>query len=212
MAKVSLHTELQALMSINRPNVCHRNGCSPVHNFTQGSTTSKAFAFMSDTTNIMKRARFSVQELIKNERPHYYNVGCISHLAELTVKAGLKVLLVDIKLINYLLIMMCFINSSKRKQEFCDLWCTLFSTEPQFILKHCPILDGYVSLDFGLIPLPVYNGLNSYCLYCDEQEAKVLGEIKTLTYSILSFILPSIDRFNGVFQKNTETTTCQLAL
>ena len=55
---------------------------------SKGLDFSKAVAFMSDTTNVMKGARSgrsSVQKLIKNEHPHLYDVGCICHLADLTV-------------------------------------------------------------------------------------------------------------------------------
>ena len=53
---------------------------------------SKAVAFMSDTTNIMKGARFGVKKLIKSEHLSLY-VGCICHLADLAIKAGIKTLI-----------------------------------------------------------------------------------------------------------------------
>lgn len=61
-----------------------------------GIDFTKAVAFMSDTTNVMKGARSGVQKLIKNENPSLYDVGCICHLADLTVKAGMETLPVDI--------------------------------------------------------------------------------------------------------------------
>lgn len=51
---------------------------------------------MSDTASVMKGARSGVQKLIKTEMPHLYDVGCICHLADLTIKAGVKTLPVDI--------------------------------------------------------------------------------------------------------------------
>ena len=63
---------------------------------SQGLDFSKAISFMSDTTNVMKGARSGVQKLIKNEHPHLYDVGCICHLADLTVKAGMETLPVNI--------------------------------------------------------------------------------------------------------------------
>lgn len=57
---------------------------------------SECIAFMSDTTNVMKGARSGVQRLIRNECPHVLDVGCICHLADLTVKASMKALPVDI--------------------------------------------------------------------------------------------------------------------
>ena len=62
----------------------------------KGLDFSKAVAFMSDTTNVMKGARSGVQKLIKNENPTLYDVGCICHLADLTVKAGMSTLPLDI--------------------------------------------------------------------------------------------------------------------
>jgi hypothetical protein len=100
-----------------------------------GLSFEKAVAFMSDTTNVMKGARSGVQKLIKNEIPALYGVGCICYLADLTVKAGLKVLPVDI---DQLFIDFYFHHSSTRKQLFVDLWISLFTTEPEVILKHCP--------------------------------------------------------------------------
>ena len=52
---------------------------------SKGLDFSLAVAFMSDMTNVMKGARSGVQKHIKNEHPHLYDVGCICHLADLTV-------------------------------------------------------------------------------------------------------------------------------
>ena len=57
---------------------------------------SKAIAFMSDTTNVMKGARSGVQKLTKRGKPHLYDAGCIWHLADLCVKAGMAALPVHI--------------------------------------------------------------------------------------------------------------------
>ena len=46
---------------------------------------SNALAFMSDTTNVMKGARSGVQKFIRDQNPFLYDVGCICHLADLTV-------------------------------------------------------------------------------------------------------------------------------
>ena len=53
-------------------------------------------AFMSDTANVMKGCRSGVQKLIKNEIPQLYDVGCICHLADMTIKVGMAKLPVDI--------------------------------------------------------------------------------------------------------------------
>ena len=117
----------------------------------------KAVAFMSDTTNVMKGARSGVQKLIKNEHQHLYDVGCICHLADLTVKAGLKALPVDIDQL-FIDVFYHFFHSSKRKQEFCD---SLFTTEHEFILKHCPTRWLSLIRCVGRY-LSQYDGLKSY--------------------------------------------------
>ena len=90
-------------------------------------------AFISDTTNVMKGARSGVQKLIRNECPHLYDVGCICHLAELTIKAGLKTLPVDIDQL-FVDIFYFFYHSSKRMEQFAENWRSLFSPEPSTIL------------------------------------------------------------------------------
>ena len=99
-----------------------------------GLDFSKTVAFMSDTTNVMKGARSGVQKLIKREHPSLYDVGCICHLANLTIKAGLDSLPVDIDQL-FVDIFYYFFHSTKRKQEFHDNWCSLFTSEPGTVLS-----------------------------------------------------------------------------
>ena len=87
---------------------------------SKGLDFSKVVAFMSDTTNVMKGARAGVQMLIKNEYPTLYDVGCICHLADLTVKAAMKTLPIDIDQL-FIDVFYYFYHSSKRTQEFADL-------------------------------------------------------------------------------------------
>lgn len=184
----------------------------------QGLDFSKAIAFMSDTTNVMKGARSGVQKLIKDEHPSLYDVGCICHLANLTIKAGLESLPVDIDQL-FVDIFYYFFHSSKRKQEFNDNWCSLFTSEPEAILKHSPTrwlsllrcVEQYIKQIDGLI---------SYYLSLDEQDdpnSKVVSITQRLQNPLtkpillfLSYVLPSMDRFNRTFQKSTENTTCML--
>ena len=101
-----------------------------------GLDFSRAMSFMSNTTTMMKGARSGVQKLIRNENPSVYDAECICHLADLTVKAGMTVLPVDIDQL-FVDIYYHFYHSSKRKQEFVDLWSSLLVSEPGVILKHC---------------------------------------------------------------------------
>ncbi len=65
-----------------------------------------------------------------------WDVGCICHLADLTVKAGMKTLPVDVDQL-FIDVSYFFFHSSKRKQHFADNWRSLFFCEPHTILKHC---------------------------------------------------------------------------
>ena len=124
----------------------------------------------------MKGARSGVQKRIKNEHPHFYDVSCICHLADLTVKAGLKALPVDIDQL-FIDVFYYFYHSSKKKQEFCDRWHSLFTTEPEVILKHFPTRWLSILRCVGRY-LSQYDGLKSYFLSCDEQDAKVQASLK----------------------------------
>ena len=94
---------------------------SSLNNF--GIDFSNALAFMSDTTNVI---RSGVQKLIKEENPNTYDVGCICHLADLTVKAGMESLPVNIEQL-FVDIFYHFLHSSKRRQEFIGARCSLLS-------------------------------------------------------------------------------------
>ena len=93
-----------------------------------------------------------------------------------------------------------FHHSSKRKQEFVDLWCSLFTTEPEVILKHCTT-----------------RWLRSFFRSSDENASKVTHILERLENPLLKpllfflqYILTPMDKFNRVFQKSTENTTCEL--
>ena len=86
---------------------------------------SKAIACMSDTTNVVKR-----------ENPHLHDAGCICHLADLCVKAGMAALPVDIDQL-FIDIYYNFKHSGKRNQQFVDIWHSFYNNEPKVLLKHC---------------------------------------------------------------------------
>lgn len=176
---------------------------------------SKAMSFMSDTANVMKGARSGVQKLIKNENPPLYDVGCICHLADLCVKAGMAAFPLDIDQL-FIDIYYYFRHSSKRTQTFVDVWHSFFTTEPKVILKHCQTRWLSLLRCIGRY-LDQLEGLISYFLSCEDQSAKVVHITERLqnplTKPILLFlkhILPSMDRFNRSFQKSNENTTCEL--
>ena len=84
----------------------------------------------------MKGVRSGVQKLIKEENLNTYDVGCISS-GRFNCKAGMESLPVNIDQL-FVDIFYHFLHSSKRRQEFINIWCSLFTTEPEEILKHCP--------------------------------------------------------------------------
>ena len=171
---------------------------------------SNSVAFMSDTTNVMKGARSGIQKLISNEHPDIYDVGCICHLADLTVKAGMQALPVNI---DQLLIdvFYYFQHSSKRKQNFVDHWNSLFSDEPGVILKHCTTRWLSLLRCVGRY-ISQMEGLKSYFLSCKVVSIsdRLANPLTKPLLLFLSHILLSMDRFNRVFQKSTENTTSQL--
>ena len=180
-----------------------------------GLDFSKAVSFMSDTASVMKGCRSGVQKLIKNEMPHLYDAGCICHLADLTSKAGIETLPVNIDQL-FIDIFYHFYHSSKRSQQFADHWCSLFTSEPKTILKHCPTRWLSLLRCVGRY-IEQLEGLKSYFLSCDEQSPKVISITERLENPLvvpilhfLAYILPKMDTFSRLFQKSIENTTCEL--
>ena len=163
---------------------------------------------MLDITNVMKGIRSGVQKLINDECPQLYDVACIYHLADLTIKAGMETLPVSIDQL-FVDIFYFFYQSSKRKEQFADNWRSFLSTEPAAILKHCTT---------RWLSLVRYVDLKSYFLSCDESEmekAQSFISILEIPFTkpillFLSHILSSMDKFNRLFQKSKENSTCQL--
>ena len=53
-------------------------------------------AFESDTTNVMVGKHNSVLSRVKEKQPHVYSQGCVCHVANLALLAGVKALPVDV--------------------------------------------------------------------------------------------------------------------
>ena len=51
-----------------------------------GLDFTKAVSFRSDTTNVMKGAHSGVEKFIKEQNTTLYDVGCICHLVNLTIR------------------------------------------------------------------------------------------------------------------------------
>ena len=61
-------------------------------------------------------------------------LGVFCHLADLTVKAGMKTLPLGIDQL-FIDTFYFFYHTSKQTQDFVDLWCSLFTSEPEEIIK-----------------------------------------------------------------------------
>ena len=177
----------------------------------KGLDFSTAIAFMSDNTNAMKGMCSGMQKLVKDINPHIHDVGCICHLADLVVKAGMKGLPIDIDQL-FIDVFYHFYYSSKRTQEFEDNWRDMFTTEPDVILKHCPTrwLSLLRCVGRFLVQL---DGLISYFNSCNKNNAIIRSILQCLNNPLLQFlqfILSPMNRFNRFFQKTTENTTAEL--
>jgi len=147
--------------------------------------------------------------------PYLYDAGCICHIADLSIKAGIGSLPVDIDQL-FIDIFYHFYHSSKRNQEFADLWCSLFTSEPKTILKHSSTRWLSLLRCVGRY-IEQFEGLKSYFLSCNVQSDKVISITERLTNPLtrpilffLAYILPLMDRFSKMFQKSKENTTCEL--
>ena len=95
---------------------------------------------MSYTTNVMKDARSGIQKLIKNKCSNILDVGCICHLADLTVKTGLKELpVVDTDKLSIDVFYYFIIVVAKGNKSSVTLGApSLFLKNPRLYFKHCP--------------------------------------------------------------------------
>ena len=176
---------------------------------------SNAIAFMSDTTNVMKGMRLGVQKLVKDKNPDILYVGCICHLADLVIKAGMKGLPIDIDQL-FIDVFYHFYSSSKRTQEFEDNWRDMFNTEPDVILKHCHTRWLSLLRCIGRFLVQI-DRLISYFNSCDENNARIRSIQQCLNNPLLmpllqffQFILSHINQFNRFFQKTTENSTAEV--
>ena len=96
------------------------------------------------------------------------------------------------------------------------MWCSLFTTEPEVILKHCPTRWLSLLRCVGRY-LDQLEGMKSFFRSSNQETAKVRSILARLEHPLLkpllhflAHIMCAMDRFNRVFQKSCENTTCQL--
>ena len=172
-------------------------------------------SFTSDTCNTMKGRRGGLISLIhRRGSPLILDVGCVNHLGNLAVKAGLKEVLFDV---DQLLvdIFYHFTNSTKRKEQFKSLSRELYAIEPKPLLKHCP--TRWLSLIRCIKRLLeqwdlVFSYFKSHSDVekrgsRPQQICRILE--KPFTKALLQFLshtLPALDTFNETFQNTSEST------
>ena len=103
-----------------------------------------------------------------------------------------------------------FKHSSKRNQQFVDMWHSFYNNEPKVLLKHRQTRWSLLRCIRRYLDL--FDGLLLYFCSCDDQTAKVVSITERLenplTKPILHFlnhILPFMDRFNRSFQSPMRT-------
>ena len=161
--------------------------------------------FESDTTNVMIGKHNSILYRIKQRQPNVFSQGCVCHLSNLCLLAGVKALPIDIDddLFYY------FDKSSNRKEEFHEFQ-EFTGTKELKIIKHCK--TRWLSLDKA-----VKRVLQQWCAlhaYFDREAdtnrlARVLrldhhmkSPLTRLSMLFLEFTLDSLCIFNGVFQSS----------
>lgn len=96
---------------------------------------SNVVGFESDTANVMVGKHNSVLSRVKSKQPGVFSQGCVCHLSNLCLLAGVKALPIDVD--DFFVDLFYFFNkSAKRKEEFRDFQ-EFTETKELKILKHC---------------------------------------------------------------------------
>ena len=96
---------------------------------------SNVVGFESDTANVMIGKHNSVLSCIKLKQPDVFSQGCVCHLSNLCLLAGVKILPIDIDDF-FVDLFYYFDKSSKRKEELREFQ-EFTGTKDLKIIKHC---------------------------------------------------------------------------
>ena len=173
-----------------------------------GIPWSNIVGFESDNTNVMVGKHNSVLSRVKEKQPLVFSQGCVCHLSNLCLLAGVKVLPIDtddffVDLFYY------FEKSAKRREEFREFQ-EFTGTKELKIIKHCS--TRWLSLDRAVKRvLQQWSALYAYFDRESETDrsARVLrldkhlkSPLTKLVMLFLEFALDSLCKFNGVFQSS----------
>ena len=175
---------------------------------------SNVVAFESDTTNVMVGKHNSVLSRVKAMQPNVFSQGCVCHLANLCLLAGVENLPVDVDDF-FVDLYYYFDNSTKRKEEFNEFQVFTGVKELK-IIKHCK--TRWLSLEKCVQRvLQQWSALYAYFDKVSEEDrsARALrldehfkSELTKLVMYFLEFALDCMCRFNAIFQLNLPMLPC----
>jgi len=156
-------------------------------------------------------ARSGVLKLIHNKCPHLYDVGCICHLADLTITAGMNSFLFDV---DQLLVELFYIFA--RQQKKAAIWWELAFTLVIWASLYSQTLHHSLVKSLALCQLlywPVWWFEVVFSILWrswNDQSQKIIAilynPLTTPILQFLSYMHPFMDKFNKVFQTSKENT------
>ena len=164
--------------------------------------------FESDTANVMIGKHNSVLSRVKSKQAGVFSQGCVCHLSNLCLLAGVKALPVDID--DFFVDLFYFFNkSAKRKDEFREFQ-EFTGTKELKIIKHCK--TRWLSLEKAVQRvLQQWTALHAYF----DREAEVdtsarvmrldqhfKSAMTKLVMLFLNYALESLCKFNSAFQSS----------
>ena len=167
---------------------------------------SNVVGFESDTTNVMVGKHNSVLSRIKSKQPGVFSQGCVCHLSNLCLLAGVKALPIDVD--DFFVDLFYFFNkSTKRKEEFREFQ-EFTETAQLKIIKHCK--TRWLSLE-KCIQRVIQQWSALYAYFDREAETDNSARVSRLDQHFkshmcklvmlfLEFALESLCKFNAAFQ------------
>ena len=96
---------------------------------------SNVVGFESDTANVMVGKLNSVLSRVKEKQPNVFTLGCVCHLANLCLLAGVKVLPIDID--DFFVDLFYYFDKSAKRKEELKEFQSFTGTAELKIIKHC---------------------------------------------------------------------------
>ena len=169
---------------------------------------SNVVGFESDTTNVMVGKHNSVLSRVRGKQPNVFSQGCVCHLANLCLLAGVKVLPVDVD--DFLVDLFYFFDKSAKRREELSEFQEFTNTPQSKILKH--VKTRWLSLEKVVKRvLQQWDALYGYFDRLSESDssARVVrlnqhlnSHLTKLVFIFLDFSLEAMCKFNATFQSS----------